>query len=190
MQTQMPMYQWTIPKYHQMIEAGVLQPDDRVELLQGTLYRVSPKGIAHVIITRWIAEQLRECLGHRAYLLTQDPITLPALNSEPEPDIALVKGSWSDYLTHHPYPTDIDLVIEVVDSSLDYDKNIKIPIYAQAGIPEYWIVDVNAGEIIVCRQPTPENYASITVMNLGDSISPLAFSDINLQVSNLFPPSV
>ncbi len=178
---------WSVEDYHRMIENGLLSNADRVELLEGIVSHMSPKGVSHVITARWIAEQFREQLGEGFYLLTQDPITLTEQRSEPEPDITIARGSMFDYTEHHPYPEDILLVIEVADSSLEVDKKIKMPIYAKAGIQDYWVVDVRAKEITIYRQPVEDLYQEVQVVAGRDLLSPLAFPEINFQVEDLFP---
>ncbi|APB32482.1 Uncharacterized protein conserved in cyanobacteria [Gloeomargarita lithophora Alchichica-D10] len=206
MQTQEQMYRWTIQKYHQMIKAGIFETNNWVELLDGVITPMSAKGIPHVIISRWISDQLREKIGTKAYIITQDSIILIEQNSEPEPDIVIVKGSIFDYREHHPYPEDIELVIEVADSSLGIDKNIKTSIYTQAKIKEYWIidkniktsiytqakikeywiVDVQEQEIIVHQQPCRDFYEQIQVKKSQDELTVSAFPHVKFLVSELF----
>lgn len=178
---------WSVEDYHHMIENGLLTHDDRVELLEGIISHMSPKGVSHVIISRWIVEQFREGLGVGSYLLTQDPITLTEQGSEPEPDITIARGSMFDYTEHHPYPEDILLVIEVADSSIEIDKKIKMPIYARARIQDYWVVDIKAKEITIYRQPVEDSYQEVQVLTGRDRLSPLAFPEITFQVQDLFP---
>ncbi|NJM00611.1 MAG: Uma2 family endonuclease [Synechococcaceae cyanobacterium SM2_3_2] len=178
---------WSVEDYHRMIENGLLTHDDRVELLEGIVSQMSPKGVSHVIISRWIAERFRERLGVGSYLLTQDPITLTEQGSEPEPDITIARGSMFDYTEHHPYPEDILLVIEVADSSIEIDKTIKMPIYARARIQDYWVVDIKAKEITIYRQPVEDSYQAVQAVTGRDRLSPLAFPEIAFQVQDLFP---
>jgi Uma2 family endonuclease len=187
---------WSVEDYHRMIENGLLTDAGRVELLEGIVSHMLPKGVSHVITARWIAEQFRERLGEGFYLLAQDPITLIDQGSEPEPDIAVARGSMFDYTEHHPYPEDILLVfvlrtarsaIEVADSSLEVDKKIKMPIYAKAGIQDYWVVDVRATEITIYRHPMEDSYQEVQVVKEGDHLSPLAFPELTFSVEDLFP---
>ncbi len=178
---------WSVEDYHRMIENGLLTHDDRVELLEGIVSNMSPKGVSHVIISRWIAERFREYLGEGAYLLTQDLITLTEQGSEPEPDITIARGSMFNYTEHHPYPEDILLVIEVADSSLEVDKKIKMPIYAKARIQDYWAVDIKAKEITIYRQPVEDSYQAVQAVTGRDRLSPLAFPEITFQIQDLFP---
>ncbi len=177
---------WTVEDYHHIMANGLLAEDDHVELIEGIVSHISPKGIAHIVVGRWIAEQLREKLPDNVYMLTQDPITLREQHSEPEPDITIAKGAIFDYLNHHPYPEDIWLVIEVADTSLNVDKKIKMPIYAQAGIGEYWVVDIRAKEITVFCQPIQDSYEQVQVLRGKDKISPQAFPKISFRVEDLF----
>lgn len=178
---------WSVEDYHHKIENGLLTHDDRVELLEGIVSHRSPKGVSHVIISRWIAEQFRERLGEGYYLITQDPITLAEQASEPEPDITIARGSMFDYIEHHPYPEDILLVIEVADSSIEIDKKIKMPIYAKPRIQDYWVVDIKTKEITIYRQPLEDSYQQVQVAKGSDILVPLALPEITFQVKDLFP---
>ncbi|WP_366517108.1 Uma2 family endonuclease [Microcoleus sp. PH2017_40_RAT_O_B] len=138
---------WTIDHYHRMIETGILD-DRQVELLNGVIVEMVPEGTAHTYFSDRFANQLRVALSTRAQIREARPITLPN-NSEPEPDIAVVQLLNDVYLQHHPYPENIFWLIEYSDSSLTKDLEEKSKIYAAAGIPEYWVVNLRDRLLIV-----------------------------------------
>lgn len=174
---------WSVEEYHQMIKAGILS-DRQVELLEGKIIEMSPEAPLHRQINDSVAEYLREQFKGYAKVYEAHPITLT--NSEPEPDLALVKLPVSDYKSRHPSPSDIYLLIEISDSTLEKDLNQKQNIYAQAGILEYWVIDVKAKKLIVFQQPSPHNYELKQTYTEG-KIAPLAFQHISLSVTKLIP---
>jgi Uma2 family endonuclease len=144
---------FTVDEYHRMIETGILTENDRVELLDGWILEMSPIGPPHATCVALVAEVLQSILPAGWHLRLQAPITLST--SEPEPDITIVRGNIRDYVTRHPSGSDIGLIVEVSDSSLEYDRNSKRTQYAAAGIAEYWIVNFNDRQLEVFRDPTP-----------------------------------
>lgn len=164
-----------------MIEAGVLD-DKKVELLNGEICQMPSEGAPHSYFGGSLADQFRDNLTDRALVRNANPITLP--DSEPEPDIAIVKGSWRDYRYRHPYPEDVLLIVEVASSSLQKDLGLKRTIYATAGIPEYWVLNINQSELVVFRDLRDGDYQSERRLNRGD-VSPLAFPDISFSVGSL-----
>ena len=143
---------WTVKEYHKLGEMGFFHPEERVELLSGNIIKMSAKGTAHTSATRRTASVLRDLLGNQAAIYTQDPIALDD-NSEPEPDIAAVRIEPFDYATHHPTPSEVYLIIEVADSSLTFDREIKAKIYARSGIADYWVLNVGDRQLHVFREP-------------------------------------
>jgi Uma2 family endonuclease len=174
---------WTIEQYHELVITGILD-DRRVELLEGDIVEMAPEGMPHAVYCGRTVEYLRELLRDRAKVRETHPITLPN-NSEPEPDVAIVRSPDTQYLTHHPYPEDIFWLIEYSDSTLAKDLNAKQRIYAQAGILEYWVINLQASELVVFRGVGNDGYLSETKLTSG-SISPLSFSDIEVEVRRLF----
>ncbi|MDC0835617.1 Uma2 family endonuclease [Geitlerinema sp. CS-897] len=170
---------WSLEDYHQIIQTGLL--DDRsVELLAGEIVELSPEGEPHAFFSRNAGQYLTRLLGDRALVSPAKPITLPN-QSEPEPDIAVVEPLGREYLTHHPYPENIFWLIEYANTSLEKDSTVKYHIYAEAGIPEYWLANLQTGELIVYRQPSRRNYGSKMTLKEGE-ISPLAFPDLTIPV--------
>ena len=176
---------WTVDEYHRMIEAEILTTEDRVELLEGQITQMSPQQPPHAATTQRTFNYLSRLLVGKAFLRMQLPITLPP-NSEPEPDIAVVRINLREYIDGHPTADDIFLLIEVADRTLNSDRTSKARIYAQARIPEYWIIDVNARQVYVLYEPGDETYRQETILSEGAKLSPLAFREIEVEVSQMF----
>jgi Uma2 family endonuclease len=174
---------WTIEQYHELVNTGVLA-DRQVELLAGNIIEMSPEGMSHAVYCSDAVDYLRQLLGDNAKVREAHPITLPNY-SEPEPDIAVVMPATSRYLDHHPYPADIFWLIEYADSTLIKDLTTKQIIYAEAGILEYWVVNLQASELIVFRGLGSEGYATETRLSNG-TIAPLSFPSIQIAVERLF----
>lgn len=170
---------WTIDDYHRMIAAGILD-NRRVELLKGKIVEMSPEGEPHAYFSSEAGEYLIRLLGDRAMVRPAKPITLPN-DSEPEPDIAIVQRLGREYLEHHPYPENVFWLIEYSDSSLDKDLETKSRIYAEAKIPEYWVVNLKKRQIIVFRDPEDGEYATKSTLT-GGTIYPLVFPDLAVSV--------
>ena len=177
-----PLVKWSVDDYHLMINSGVL--DNRsVELLEGEIIEVSPESPLHRFTNDSIAEYLRKQLQGKAKVFEAHPITLD--NSEPEPDISIVRLPNTNYLDHHPYPEDIYWLIEVSSTTLQDDLNLKKKIYAKAGINEYWVVDLRNTKLIVFRNPSGDDYKIKNTLNKG-AIASLTFPNIQLSVERLF----
>ncbi len=146
-----------VEEYYKMAEAGILGAADRVELIHGEILRMSPVGSRHAAIVKKLASALNSLFKDQFVLGIQDPVILGS-NSEPEPDIALLKFR-SDYYVHsHPQSKDIIGIIEVAGTSLKYDQEVKIPLYASHGIPLFWIIDIENNRIEVYENPSQANY--------------------------------
>ena len=146
-------YRFTVEQYHEMIEAGILGENDRIELLEGGVLHISPKGPRHVFVVQELSARLAPLLPADWHFRAQDPLTLA--DSEPEPDLAIVRGSRRDYAARHPSAGEVGLVIEVAESSLELDRGVKQRIYAAAGVPVYWLVSLQARNVEVFSQPQP-----------------------------------
>jgi len=144
----------SIEQYHAIIQAGILTDDDSVELLEGWLVFKMPKNPPHRVTTRLVRTALENILPSGWYVDSQEPITLS--NSEPEPDIVVVRGDTRQYLDRHPGAEDIALIIEVSDTTLQRDRTVKKGIYARAGISIYWIVNLVEEQVEVYSQPLVE----------------------------------
>ncbi len=177
----------TVQEYHRMAEAGIFHPEERLELIAGQIIRKSAKGTAHESAITRTERLLRQRLGEEVLLRLQSPIQLDDY-SEPEPDIAVVMPNPLDYDDHHPYPEEVFLLIEVADSSLKYDREVKAIAYAKSGIADYWILDVNQRKLHVYRLPSPDGYQSETISE-DVTISPLAFGDCAIAPRELLRPA-
>ncbi len=184
----------TISDYHRMIETGIIHEGEHIELISGQVFNMSPKGTRHTLCTRNLFKQLLNLIDDRADIQSQDPITLPN-NSEPEPDIVIARLREDNYLDSHPTPADIILVIEVADSSLDFDRNTKAPLYAEAGIREYWIVNLIDDRLEIYSQPAASIYTNTQIiLPTHTQIIPSRefvklpeFPEITLKINSIFP---
>jgi Uma2 family endonuclease len=136
-----PVWRLTVEQYHEMVRTGILTEDDPVELLEGWLVPKVPKNPLHRLSTRLIRLALESLVPAGWYVDSQEPVTLA--DGEPEPDVMIVRGNSRDYRDRHPGPGEVALVVEVADTSLSRDKGLKKRSYARAGIPVYWIMDLN-----------------------------------------------
>lgn len=148
------IWRLSIEQYHAIIQAGILTSDDSVELLEGWLVFKIPKNPPHRVTTRLVRTALENILPRGWYVDSQEPIALS--NSEPEPDIVVVRGDTRQYLDRHPGAEDIALIIEVSDTTLQRDRTVKKRIYARAGIAIYWIVNLVEEQVEVYSQPLVE----------------------------------
>lgn len=178
---------FTVDEYHRMVEAGILREDDRVELIGGEIVEMTPIGPRHSSAILRLLRLLIEGVAGRASVNAQNPATLDDL-SEPEPDVYVARTREDDYSTAHPGPDDLLLVVEVADSSLTFDRTVKIPRYSLDGVAEVWIVDLTADRIEVYGGPGPSGYASVEIVERGDRVTPLAFPDLSLSVDDILPP--
>jgi Uma2 family endonuclease len=175
-------YKWTIERYHKAIEAGIFD-DQPIELLRGDLIVMPPEREPHAYYNTEAADYLRTLLGERAKIRDAKPLTLPN-NSEPAPDVAIVKPLGEVYLEHHPYPEDIFWVIEFSNATLNKDLGEKKDIYAEAGITEYWVVNLKTPQLHVFRDLKNGQYKTELTLTTG-TIAPLAFPNVSVQVERL-----
>ena len=175
---------WTRCEYDQMVEAGVLGPEDRVELIEGEILTMSPQKSPHVKGVHRVFRCLSAAFGPGFWVRAQAPLAILA-DSEPEPDVAVVAGELDDHDDAHP--STALLVVEVADTSLAFDRLRKGRVYARAGIPEYWILNLNEAVLEVYREPRGESYAERIVLAAPDSIAPLARPETSISVAELLP---
>lgn len=170
-------------EYEKLVELGAFE-DERLELLYGTLVEMTPQGARHSECVRRLNEQFSRLLAGRAVVQVQAPFAASA-ESEPEPDLAIVPRG--DYWRGHP--SQALLVVEVADSSRAKDRSLKARLYAEAGVPEYWIVDLVGRTLEVMTEPAAGRYQSEQTLREGDVARPRALEDIALSVSDLLPPA-
>ncbi len=173
---------------------GFFHEDDHIELINGEIIERASKGTAHETCLRKLWKELPKILGDNATLQSQAPITLPP-NSEPEPDFAIVQNRDDNYLSSHPQPADVLLVMEVSDSSLDYDQDVKIPLYAQAGIADYWIFNLFDNQLEYYSVSFQDNQGKYGYLNKRIILSTQVinfpwFPDLSLDLAKVFPPKL
>ena len=179
---------FTVDEYLAMEVAGILHEDDRVELIDGEIIIMPPIGIRHTGGTDWTTTLLVPPLIGRATVQIAGPVRLND-RSMPEPDVALKRWTTpGSGPTGHATPEDVYLIIEFADSSLAFDRGPKLARYAAAGIPEVWVANLRAREVTAYAEPSGSEYASVRTYRAGESISPRAFPDVTLAVSDFMPP--
>ena len=177
----------SVKSYHRMSELDILDPNERTELIAGQITLMAAKGTPHVTSLHLLANALREQLGNTALVRTQDPIQLDDF-SEPEPDLVIVKGTVLEYAEQHPRPEHVYLVVEVTDSTLKQDCEIKEKLYAQAGLIDYWVVNLKKRQLHIFRDPTPTGYTSHLILTEPNQASPLAFPNLIVILTSILPP--
>jgi Uma2 family endonuclease len=174
----------SVKEYYRMAETGVLEPDARVELLDGEIVDMSPIGPFHGSVSNFLTELFILASKGRWITAVPGPVRLHD-HSEPQPDLMLLKRSPNYYGKRHPRPEDVYLLVEISDTSLEKDQGKKLPAYARAGIAEVWIVNLNELTIEVYRQPHFSGYASKAILQAGDKASPQLFPDVSVDVAEL-----
>lgn len=177
-------HRFTVVDYHKMAEAGILGEDDRVELIEGEIVDMTPIGRRHLACVDRLAELLGEGLRRKVIVRVQGSIRLSEL-SEPQPDLALLRRRSDFYAAAEAGPQDVLLIIEVADTSFLHDRDVKVPLYAQAAIPEVWLVDLNGDSIAVHRDPGPDGYHTVFVVRGKDRLSPQAFPELVLTADQM-----
>lgn len=176
-------HRFTVHDYHRMAKAGILTEDDPVELIEGEIVDMPPIGGPHIRAVNRLTERFVIVLHGRAITQVQNPIRLNEY-TEPQTDLSLVRPEATDYPAR---PGDVLLIVEVAQRSLRYDRRVKIPLYARAGIPEVWVLDVTARRIYVHRDPSPDGYRTVLTVRGSDPLSPVEFPDFVLTADQLLP---
>jgi len=181
---QVQRHAFTVAEYHRMAEAGIFTEDDRVELLEGEIVEMAAIGRRHAACVKRLVRAVARSIGERAVLSVQDPVHLDD-RSEPQPDLALLAPRSDFYESGHPGPEDVLLVIEVADTTADYDRQVKLPLYAHARIREVWLVDLAAEWIEVYPQPSGDAYLSKQTFRRGQRLAPEALPDLALTAAEV-----
>jgi Uma2 family endonuclease len=179
-----PLRNFSRRDYENMIGAGIIGEDEHVELIDGRIVAMSPEGPAHAGAIDLCAEALRRVFGADHTVRVQHPLAVD-FNDEPEPDVAVVHGGPRDHLAHHPH--EAVLVVEVAESSLEYDRRDKALLYARAGFVDYWIVNLIDRRVEIHRDPSPAGYRSVVSLAAGDEMAPLAAPSRRIAVGALLP---
>ncbi|MEY2985269.1 MAG: hypothetical protein RLZZ568_1886 [Cyanobacteriota bacterium] len=177
-------HKFTVEQYHQLSEKNVLSPESRVELIQGEVLDMSPIGIRHGTTVKRLNAFFAVQLSQKAIVSVQDPIQINNY-SEPQPDLALLKFQPDFYGDRLPRAEDVLLIIEVADSSYAYDRQIKLPLYAQSGIPEVWLVDLNRQRLEQFTQPQGSDYGQVTQLNKDQRACCEGFPELCLDLTTI-----
>ena len=177
-------HRFTVADYYRMAEAGIFHEDSHVELVDGEIIDMVPIGPRHSDGVDRLAETFITHLAGAVRVRVQNPVRLDEHN-EPEPDLVLARRRDGGYATGHPMTEDVLLIIEVADSSAEYDRQTKAFLYARFGIPDYWIMDVGRDHVLVLRDPTETGYATTRVYRRGEQLSPLAFPNLVIRVDDI-----
>jgi Uma2 family endonuclease len=188
---ELPLRRWTRVEYDRLVDCGVFAPGDRMELIGGQLIVAEPQNSPHATAVGLVDDALRAAFGHGWVVRVQAPIALDD-ESEPEPDVAVVSGARRDYVAGHPVrPV---LAVEVSDSSLEGDRQVKGSLYARAGVADYWIVNLRSRAVEVYRDPAADSaapygwaYRTVESCRPSDIIFPLALSGTGIAVADLLP---
>ena len=179
-QTQKRLF--TVQEYHLMSEAGVFGDRERVELIEGEIIQMAAIGTRHASCVKRLNRRFSVIPEEIAILGVQDPIQLTE-RTEPQPDVVLLQPRADYYETAHPIPSEVLLLVEVSDSTVNFDRDVKVPNYARSGIQEVWLWDLEANCLEVYREPTANGYTSIQKFERGEIVSPLAFPNFQVSVN-------
>ena len=183
-----PTRKFTVAEYYRMGEAGILNPGERVELIEGEIIVMPPIGPAHAWDVTLSTKLFFRLEDERFIVQSQNPVHLDD-GSEPQPDIMLIRPRSEGYGASHPTPADVLLVIEVADSSLEYDREVKAHLYGRAGIPETWVKNLPEDCIERFTEPGAQGYARHSVHRRGETLTPVSLPDLELSVADLLPPT-
>ncbi|MBI4494208.1 MAG: Uma2 family endonuclease [Chloroflexi bacterium] len=175
---------FTVGEYGRMAEAGILGEDDRVELIDGEILEMAPIDPRHQRCVIELTHLFTERLGRRALVSVQGPIRLGDY-SEPQPDVVLLRPGPELYAADHPGPEDVLLAIEVAETSSSFDRRVKVPRYAQSGIPEVWLIDLERRSVTVYCDPSPTGYRTAQTVRRGETLAPLAFPELHIGVDEI-----
>jgi Uma2 family endonuclease len=177
-------HQFTVDDYDEMIKRGILDENDHVELIHGEILNKMPIGENHAGSVNRLNRQFNRRIGEAAIVAIQNPVRLA--DSEPEPDVTVLRSREDFYTTFKPRPADVLLLVEVSDSTLAFDRDVKRPLYAKANITEYWIINLTDDYLEVYRQPQPDGtYRDVQVLRRGQTVEIAALPGIVFAVADL-----
>jgi Uma2 family endonuclease len=180
-------HRWTVAEYHRMGEVGLLNEDSRVELIDGEIVEMAPIGSEHAGHNNQLLSLLAYRLYGRAVVAGQNPVVLSS-HEEPQPDIAVLRWRDDYYRTAHPHAEDVLLLVEIADSTLRYDRDVKVPLYASHGIPEVWLLDLQQKQLEIYREPAQGQYRQRDCRRTG-TLAPIRCPDAVIDLAELFPNS-
>ncbi len=184
-QTAPPRFRFTVDQYHRMLETGILHEDERIELIDGEITAMTPINPEHAGKTKRLNHLLSDAVGDKAIVSVQDPLVL-GNSSEPQPDLMLLRPRADFYESSNPRPEDVLLLIEVADSSVHFDRTVKIPLYAANGVAEVWLLDLQRKQVEVHLDPGSAGYRKILLPETGQLLIPSLLPGIELEVGALW----
>ena len=184
MELALKRYHFTVDDFNTMTEQGLFDPTDRLELIEGEIIEISPIGKLHARAVNFLSNLLVQLFKGEFVVSTQNPIVLDD-RSEPQPDIAILRHKSDFYKESHPHAVDVLLVIEVADTTVEYDRTIKLPKYASAGIPEAWFIDLNAERVEVHTDPKDKTYSVVKIYQRGEDAASESFPSLALPVDDI-----
>ncbi len=184
MEVQILKRRFTQEEYQRMAEAGILSEDDRVELIEGEIVQMTPIGRRHAACVARLTHLFSTVVEGRAIVWVQNPILLTP-DSEPQPDVVLLRPRADFYKEADARPNDVLLLVEVADASAGYDRTVKLPLYARAGVREVWLVDLQGESVEVHRQPAASGYQDVRQLQRGGSVTAEAFPDLRFSASDI-----
>lgn len=186
MSTQPSRHLFTVAEYDQMVATGILRDDDRVELIEGEIIAMIPIGTRHAACVRRLTHILSSLLAGRSQISVQCPVAIPEW-SEPNPDLALLVPRADYYVDAHPLPRQVQVLIEVADSSFAHDTQVKTPMYARAGIRELWVVDLHADRVLVSTRARAGRYSAVRTYTLGQHFTSQRFPGVKFVIDDRLP---
>jgi len=177
-------YRWSVQEFHQLAEKGIFNEDDRIELIEGALLEMAPIGSDHAGHVKQLNRLFNQRLADKVIVSVQDPVILDK-DSEPQPDLTLLRWQDNFYKSANPTAADVLLIIEVSDSTLEFDRNTKVPLYARHNIPEVWIINLFKRRVETYRKLKDGEYSAITYHHDGQIIAEL-IPDATLEIAELF----
>lgn len=180
----LPRRKFTVKEYHNFIEQGVFKPEERIELWEGEFIEISPIGKRHAGIVAGLTAYLNHLFFRKFVIWSQNPIVLDDL-SEPQPDVCVLRGRDDFYRNESATAKDVLLAIEVADSTIKYDRDIKFPRYAENGIQEAWLIDLENDRVEIHTQPTAKGYKLVKILHRGDIAESTIFTEIKISVDDI-----
>ena len=181
---------FSVGEYHRMGDVGILGCDERLELISGQIVVREPIGVRHASVVDRLNRLWTSRLGERAIVRVQSPVQFPEVDSEPQPDILLLRARDDFYAAGHPHASDVLLLIEVADTTLRLDRKVKIPLYAAVGIGEAWLCDLVADRVEIYSRPVGGTYSAAQTLDREQTVVAAAFSDIVVAIEDLLGPNV
>ncbi len=176
--------EFSVDEYHRMIEVGIFREDENVELIEGEIVTMAPIGSLHAACVNRLNRLFSAVFGVEAIVAVQNPVIFGDY-SEPQPDISLLKPRPDFYAARHPKPEEVYLVVEVADSSLEFDREIKLPLYSKAGIPEVWLANIPDGCVEVFSRPSKRGYKRIEIFGKEEIIESPSFPNKVFKVDDI-----